>query len=156
MSETHVEAVETIKADAGDLYDMVSDLTKMGNWSPEAVGGKWVGGATGPTEGAKFRGNNRSGWRRWSTVAQVVSAERGKLFKFHITAGPVPIAEWTYEFDADGAATTVTEKWDDLRPGWMKTLSGPLMGVADRGHHNEANMRATLAALKAAAENGNP
>jgi hypothetical protein len=154
MTETHVEAVETINADAGDLYDLVSDLTSMGKWSPEAVGGKWVGGATGPTVGAKFKGNNRSGWRRWSTIAHVVSAERGKVFQFHITAGPVPISDWTYEFNSDGTTTTVTEKWDDRRPGWMNKLSGPMMGVSDRRSHNEANMRATLEALKTAAESG--
>jgi uncharacterized protein YndB with AHSA1/START domain len=152
MTATHVEAVETINAPPAAVYDLVADLTQMGRWSPEAVGGKWLGAASGPTVGAKFKGNNRSGWRRWSTVAEVVAAEPGKQFTFHITVGGVPIADWTYEFSGDGTTTTVTEKWDDRRPGWMDKLSGVLMGVPDRGSHNQANMQATLAALKTAAE----
>lgn len=152
MAETHAEAVETINADAEAVYDIVTDLPNMGKLSPENTGGKWVGGATGPTVGARFRGNNKAGWRRWSTSVKVIDAERGKLFAFHVTAGPFAVADWCYEFEADGDGTKVTEKWDDRRPGWMKALSGPVMGVEDRGGHNEGNMQATLRALKTAAE----
>jgi hypothetical protein len=152
MADTHVEAAETIAADPNTLYDLVSELTHMGKWSPEAVGGKWVGGADGPVVGAKFRGNNKAGWRRWSTTATVTSADPGKRFAFHITVGPVPIADWSYDFEPDGAGTRVVEQWTDRRPGWMNALSGPLMGVPDRAVHNQRNMAATLATLKDAAE----
>ena len=47
MTEKKAEATETIAADPGALYDLVSDLCRMGEWSPEATGGRWVGGATG-------------------------------------------------------------------------------------------------------------
>jgi hypothetical protein len=152
MTDTHVEAVETINADAGALYDLVADLPRMGALSPENTGGRWIGGASGPAVGAKFRGNNKSGWRRWSTTAEVIAAEPGKRFGFHVSVGPVAVADWTYEFAPNGTTTTVTEKWDDRRPGWMDALSGVVMGVPDRATHNEHNMQATLAALKTAAE----
>jgi Polyketide cyclase / dehydrase and lipid transport len=152
MADTHAEATEVIAADAGALYDLVADLTQMGKWSPEAQGGRWVGGASGPTVGAKFRGNNKAGWRRWSTTAQVTAAERGKRFAFHITFTGVPIADWSYDFVADGDATKVVEEWTDCRPGWMNALSGPVMGVSDRAAHNQRNMETTLATLKKAAE----
>jgi hypothetical protein len=154
MAETHAEAVETINADAGAVYDIVADLPNMGKLSPENTGGKWIGGANGPAVGARFRGNNRAGWRRWSTVVNVTEAERGARFAFHVKAGPFAVADWAYEFETNGAGTKVTEKWDDRRPGWMKALSGPVMGVSDRGGHNENNMQATLRALKQAAESG--
>jgi hypothetical protein len=155
MEDKHAVASETIGADAGTIYDLVCDLTQMGRWSPEAVGGRWVGGATGPTVGAKFRGNNKSGWRRWSTTAVVTSADRGKRFAFHITVSGVPIADWLYEFEpAQDGGTRVIERWEDQRPGWMSSLSKPVMGVADRAAHNERNMIQTLAALKQAAEKG--
>jgi hypothetical protein len=154
MAETHAEAVETIEADAETVYDIVADLPNMGQLSPENTGGKWIGGATGPTVGARFRGNNKSGWRRWSTQAKVTEADRGKRFAFHVTVGPVAVADWAYEFETDGAGTKVRETWNDRRPGWMKTLSGPVMGVSDRGGHNETNMQATLRALKKIAESG--
>jgi hypothetical protein len=152
MASKHAEATETISADANTLYDLVSDLARMGKWSPEATGGRWVGGATGPAVGAKFRGNNRSGWRRWSTLAEVTTADRGKQFAFHITLTGLPIADWSYEFESDGTTTRVLEQWTDLRPGWMDALSKPVMGVSDRAVHNQRNMALTLTALKKAAE----
>jgi hypothetical protein len=82
----------------------------------------------------------------------VTKADRGKEFSFDVAFAKVPIARWTYTFAGDGEGTMVTERWEDLRPGWMATASGPVMGVRNRATHNEAGMRATLAKLKAAAE----
>jgi hypothetical protein len=152
MADKQVMVFETVKADPAVVYDLVADLAQMGKWSPEATGGKWIAGAAGPALGAKFRGNNRAGWRRWSTSCEVTAADRGKRFAFHVTVGGVPIADWSYEFAPDGAGTKVTEEWHDRRPGWMDALSGPLMGVPDRASHNRANMTETLKALKTAAE----
>ena len=36
------------------LWNLISDLPRMGEWSPENTGGSWTGGATGATTGAKF------------------------------------------------------------------------------------------------------
>lgn len=152
MAEKNLEVSTEIGAEAASLYDMVADLTRMGQWSPENIGGKWVGGATGPATGAKFRGNNKSGWRRWSTQAEVTDARPGERFAFHVTVTGVPIADWAYEFTSNGSTTTVTETWTDCRPGWMDRLSGVVMGVPDRAAHNQKNMESTLAALKRAAE----
>ena len=52
---------EPFVADAIELYDLVSDLPRMGEWSPENTGGKWVNGAAGPVVGARFKGSNKSG-----------------------------------------------------------------------------------------------
>ncbi|HVW79511.1 MAG TPA: SRPBCC family protein [Mycobacteriales bacterium] len=152
MADKQVEVSADIKCDAGTLYDMVSDLSKMGQWSPEAKGGRWLGGASGPTTGARFLGHNSKGWRRWSTVATVTAAERGKRFAFHVSFGPLKIADWSYEFTPTGDTTKVTERWEDRRTAWMERLSAPMMGVPDRPGHNRKNMEATLAALKRGAE----
>jgi hypothetical protein len=154
MADKNLDVSAKINADAATLYGMVSELTQMGKWSPENRGGKWLGGATGPAAGARFKGSNKSGWRRWSTIATVTDADPGKKFGFEVTVGGVPIAHWCYEFDGDGTTTTVTERWFDKRPGWMESASAVLMGVPNRAEHNERNMQATLAALKTAAEAG--
>jgi len=152
MGDKHVQVTETIAAEPAQLYDMVADLTKMGQWSPETVGGKWVGGASGPAKGAKFRGNNKSGWRRWSTLTEVTAAEPSGRFAFHVSFVGVPISDWAYEFEAVDGGTRVTETWTDCRPLWMDKTSGVVMGVPDRVSHNQATMQATLAALKQVAE----
>jgi hypothetical protein len=84
----------------------------------------------------------------------VTAAEPGKRFAFDVHYGPVAISSWDYTFTSSGAGTTVSESWDDRRPGWMKGLSAPVMGIADRPGHNRSGMEATLARLKEAAEAG--
>ncbi|MEY2568713.1 MAG: hypothetical protein QOE35_3242 [Actinomycetota bacterium] len=153
MSSPDVTVDERIEADPNTLYDMVSDITKMGQWSPETTACRWVGGASGPAVGARFKGANRDRWRRWSTTCTIVAAERGRRFAFDVAFARVPISHWQYEFAADGGqATVVTESWIDRRPRWMQRISPYVMGVRDRDAHNRDGIRATLAALRAAAQ----
>jgi Polyketide cyclase / dehydrase and lipid transport len=148
------EATATIAADPVKVYNLVSDLPRMGEWSPENTGGTWIDGADGPAVGARFRGSNKRGVLRWSTTVEVTDATPGKRFAFEVTYGPVPISHWEYTFEPDGGGCRVTETWAEKRPTWMKLASVPMMAVADRAKHNQRNMEATLAALKVAAEAG--
>lgn len=143
---------EVIAAPAQFLYDLVSDVTRMGEWSPETTSCRWVRGATGPRLGARFRGSNRNGWRRWSTSCTVVAAEPGSLFSFDVGLARVPISRWTYEFLPEGHGTRVRESWTDRRAGWMDRFGKPVRGVSDTHAHNRAGMEATLAALRRHAE----
>jgi hypothetical protein len=147
-----VEVTETIAAPAATLYAMVSDLPRMGEWSPENTGGKWVGAARAAAVGARFRGTNRSGWRQWATTVTVTAADPGTRFAFDVDALGLPVAAWSYTFADGPGGCTVTETFTDRRPGWMRTVSVPLMGVSDRNAHNRRNMVETLRRLKAAAE----
>jgi dimethylaniline monooxygenase (N-oxide forming) len=143
----------TIRADAGDLWDMVSDVTRMGEWSPECTSGRWIGKPRGPVVGARFVGFNRRGWARWATTNEVVEAERGKAFAFRTdVVGTV----WAYRFEAapGGEGTVVSESRDmaGVRP-LMLRLVGPFVGGAET-HDRELRegIRTTLERLKAAAE----
>lgn len=147
-----VEVDEAVAAPPATVYTMVSDVTRMGEWSPENTSCRWVGGATGPAVGAQFRGANRRGWRRWSTTCTVVAADPGRTFSFEVDYGPMPVARWTYTFAADGDGSRVTEAWDDRRPWWMRRLAPVVMGVSDHAAHNRSTMRTTLARLRKAAE----
>ena len=146
------KASTDIAAPAEKVWRLVSDLPRMGEWSPENTGGRWLGGATGPEVGARFRGSNKKGLRRWSTTCVVTAADEGKRFAFDVTYGPLAISTWDYTLTDTGSGTTLVEEWIDRRPGWMKVASGPVMGVMDRAAHNQRNMEQTLAAVKRAAE----
>ena len=147
-----IEVSEDIAAAPAHLYEMVSDLPRMGEWSPENTGGRWAGGARRAKVGATFRGSNRAGWRRWRTVVTVTAADPGRRFAFDVHFAAVPISTWEYTFAAADGGCVVTERWTDRRPGWMRALSGPVMDIRDRAAHNRAGMEATLRALKTAAE----
>jgi hypothetical protein len=139
-----------ISAPAEKLWSLVSDLPRMGEWSPENAGGKWVKGATGPALGARFKGTNRNGVRRWSTTVTVLACEPGKVFEFAVTAGPLAVAKWRYEFEeTDLGSCRVTESWVDERKPWFASLAR-VMGdhSADTAHKQ---MAGTLQKLAAAA-----
>jgi ligand-binding SRPBCC domain-containing protein len=150
---THTEVSVTVDAPGERVYALVSDLTRMGEWSPETTKVVWRGGAAGPAVGAKFRGWNRKGVLRWFTDGKVVAAD-GTEFAFEITSFGIPVARWGYRVDAAGEGCTVTETWDDRRAGPFKKVTGLVMNVPDRAAHNRAGMEATLAKIKAAAERG--
>lgn len=147
-----VQVERVITADPGVLYALVADIQRMGEWSPETEACEWTGGATGPAVGAKFKGKNRNGKKKWSTTCAVVTADPGKAFAFDVTVGPFKVARWAYAFEPNGDACRVTETWTDNR-GRVATLMGkPASGVADRASHNRATMEETLERLASAAE----
>ena len=148
-----VNVTREIKAPAANVWAMISDITRMGEWSPENEGGEWIGGATGPVAGAKFRATNRHGKRTWKTVATVVTAEPGREFSFRVMfGGRIAIADWGYTLKSIDAGCEVTETWHDLRPGWFKPIAKLGTGVGEREEHNRAGMEKTLETLAQAAE----
>ena len=150
MAEVTVEA--HVEASTDVMYDLVADVTRMGDWSPETTSCRWVGTWEGPQVGARFRGSNRKGWRRWTTTCTVASADPGRLFAFDVAYGPIPIARWTYEFVAEGSGCRVKETWVDHRPAWMLRAEPFVMGITDRPQHNRDQMQRTLENLRRHAE----
>jgi uncharacterized protein YndB with AHSA1/START domain len=147
----HVSVSREIAAPAETVWAMVSDVTRMGEWSPENESCVWLGDATGPQPGAKFRGSNRIGKKSWKTLSTVVDAEPGRRFSFRVSAGPFSVAEWGFTFEATAGGCRVTETWKDERGRFFKPISGIATGVPDRAAHNRAGMEQTLERLAAAA-----
>ncbi len=142
----------TVQAPAQRVWELVSDLPGMGELSPENTGGSWADGATGPTVGARFRGSNRSGWRRWSTTVVVTRCVPSTEFVFEVSTAGLKVAEWGYTVVPEGEGCSVTETWTDQRGRLMNVLGKLATGVADRTAFTETSIDQTLAAVKAAAE----
>jgi hypothetical protein len=146
-----------VVAPAEAVYDLVADLPRMGEWSPECERVSWRGGATSAVAGAQFWGFNRAGLIRWMTQGEVVIAEPGRHLAFEITVGPIKVARWEYFIfpdDADCSACTVVEEWTDRRPHWYRGPADKAFG--SRAETNQRGMVKTLANLKGAAEAGAP
>jgi len=67
----------------GDLYDLISDVSKIGDWSPNADAVHDDQDA-GPWVEAWFSGCNRKGGMEWTTRSQIVAAEPGRRFAFTV------------------------------------------------------------------------
>ena len=153
---TTSQAQERVDASPEVVYDLVTDVTRMGEWSPECVGCIWIDGANGSVPGARFRGRNRHRLARWSTKPRVVTANRPAEFTF--VAGDAigrDLTVWTYRIAATESGTEVTESFELLRdiPWYIRSWRRTFMGVRDRKADLETNMRRTLLNLKVAAEN---
>lgn len=146
---TRATATITIAAPAEVVYDLISDVTRIGEWSPECVRGDWLD-APGMV-GSRFRGRNRSGLARWSTVARVVVADRPREFTFVTLHRGREATRWRYLLEPAGDHIVVDESFE--------TISTPLLiGLAERTvirnrqFQIETGMAQTLEALKASAE----
>jgi hypothetical protein len=132
------------------VYGVVSNVRRMGEWSPETTKCDWLEGATGPEVGARFKGANKRGLLTWSTKPTVVVADPGREFAFEVGTD----TRWTYRFDADGGRTRLTESFEMLRDlRWYYALAERwLMRVKDRRADLERGMAVTLERIKRVVE----
>jgi uncharacterized protein YndB with AHSA1/START domain len=134
------------------IWDLVSDVTKIGRYSPETFEAEWLDGATGPAVGAKFRGHvkrNGKGPIYWTTCV-VTTCVPGSAFGFDVLTGGKPLNTWTYQIAPAGEGSDVTESFR-LADTWSLKLYWALLGWA-RGRTNRNGMRATLEAIRAEVE----
>jgi uncharacterized protein YndB with AHSA1/START domain len=146
-----VTVSRVIEAPAETVYDLVSDVTRMGDYSPENTGAVWLDGATGPVVGARFKGTNRLGSLTWSTKPTITAADRGRLFAFEVPGRTG--STWTYRFEPVGDGVRVTEcmRQDRATPFPIRFLQRRA-GVTDRAAHLRDAMTTTLERLATAAE----
>ena len=102
VHDLHREASIKINASPEAVYDLVSDLPRMGEWSPENIGGEWQGGGSGQV-GDRFIGHNRTSARSWSVPVMVPVAERGRCFAFVTRPDEGPYVRWTYRLEPSAA-----------------------------------------------------
>lgn len=158
---THADSI-TIAAPPAEVYALVSDVTRTGEWSPVCKACWWdeadapePGGS--PRVGAHFTGRNETPERTWETRSQVVVADPGREFAWIVGQGFV---RWSYMLGAldDGAATELTETWE-FTPEGLAAFAQRYGDDADREVQKRTEMAhagipATLAAVKRIAEGG--
>ena len=130
------------------MWELISDITRMGEWSPETYRARWLDGATGPAVGVRFRGYNRRPFlQRWSTTPtiRVCDPERGLAFALGIRDHDFVV--WRYRLEPAGTGTDVIESVT-VR-GWA--LYG-LLRPRRRERQLVEGMQETLRRIKAAAE----
>ena len=136
---------------------MISDLTRMGEWSPHSAGARMGHRGAAPEAGTRFKGRNRNRWHRWNTECTVVASEPEREIAWTACFMGFSTGYWRYRLEpsADGASTTVTESWRDLRTSPLLHF-GPMVravtGATEVVAEVDRSIRTTLEELKAAAE----
>jgi Polyketide cyclase / dehydrase and lipid transport len=140
-------------APAAQIWDVVSDVTNIGEFSPETFEAEWIDGFSGPEVGARFRGHVRRNGRGpvYWTTCKVIACEPGREFAFAVVMrADAPVNTWRYRLEPDDDGTDVTESFE-LASTLPLRLYWALLGWT-RGKTNEQGMRTTLDRIKAAVE----
>ena len=153
-----MRAAVTLHIDAPppEVSALVTDITKLGEYSPEVVEAEWLDGATGPAVGARYRGRVRRN-ENWPvlywTTCEVTQCVPNQVFEFAVVMRDRPVNTWRYELLAtqDGG-TDVTESFD-LGDNLFSKIWRPLGGFL-RERRNQRDMLRTLERVKAVAEAG--
>lgn len=146
MAETTGSTSIEINASPDAVYEILTDLSRISEVSPECYKAEWEDGASSAVEGAAFRGYNEAGENKWDVGCVVVSADPGKQWAFKVPADDGRDTLWSYTIEATDTGCSVTESFD-----------APILAdehFIKMGRHEMliANISGTLANLKAAAE----
>ena len=148
----HDSVTVHMAAPADKIWDLLSDVTKIGSYSPETFEAEWLDGATGPALGARFRGHvkrNEIGPVYWTTC-RVTACEPGREFGFDVLVGNTAANTWHYRLTPVDGGTEVTESFrmpDSLFSKLFSVLGGQL-----RQRRNIRDMRTALERIKAVVE----
>ena len=152
VERMHDSVTVHIKAPPDEVWALVSDITRIGSYSPETFDAEWLDGATGPEVGARFRGHvkrNGKGPTYWSPCV-VTSCVPGSEFGFGVGPPGKALNNWRYVLEPAGDGTDVTESFR-LADTLPLKIYWTLLGWA-RGRTNRNGMRTTLGRMKAELE----
>jgi uncharacterized protein YndB with AHSA1/START domain len=149
-----ISAAVDVAAPPEAVWAVVSDVTRMPEWSPELRRLCVLGGAKQPRVGTRLLGINRRGLVAWPTTSRVTRFEPGRAVAWKTRESG---ATWTYELEATGTGTRLTGRRDLPKFTLGTTVFGPIIGGAE-GHDRELadGIRSTLDQIKAAVEAGSP
>lgn len=136
-----------IEAPPEKLYDLIADVTRTPEITPDIVKVEWLDGATGPAVGARFKATNKQGrGPNWSNKPVITVLEPGREVAWERTEVGGGTVEWRYRFEPEGTGTRITESYTVKKPlnllGWF--IIGGLYGLKDRQGDLHRSMVRTL------------
>jgi len=157
MSDAPRIEVDTfVEAPPERVWEVVIDLTRMGEWSNENKGGEWIDGP--PARGSRFRGRNQREEFSWETVSVITEFDPPRAFAWAVGDETTPAATWRYDLTPEGGGTRLRQS-AVMGPG----PSGLTMAIdrmpdkeeriiERRCEEHRRNMTATVEGIKAVAE----
>lgn len=153
MAAPLLEQSTEIAATPEKVWSIVSDLKRMGEWSPQCRKVIVRGGTV--RLGAKTINVNKRGLLVWPTTGTVVRFEPNRQIAYKITENRTV---WGFEITPTDTGVRLTER-REAKNGQTTKVSSTLIDLAMGGTESfdaelEEGMRETLVKIKAAAERG--
>jgi hypothetical protein len=149
------EASVEIDADPARVWVLVSDVARMGEWSPVCRRVEYLDGATSPAEGVRFVGHNRQFGARWSRTCVVTTFVPEQELAFHTLFRDAVGTRWRYRLEPWNGCTRVVESYELVSmPRWVAAMHR-LPGMTSRmRRETNRGMQRTLSHIRAVAESG--
>ncbi|MFE1593829.1 SRPBCC family protein [Nocardia sp. NPDC058705] len=145
-----LEASIDIAASPEKVWSVLSDLSRMSEFSPTTVKMVAVGGVR---EGAFTVNLNKVGWKIYPTTSRIARFEPNKAFAFRMNENRTT---WTYELSPTATGTHLVEtRTVDAKglPGWLQKTIKVAMGGEEKFEADlVSGMEQTLSKVKVAAE----
>ena len=131
-----VEVEVLMDKDPGEVWDLIANVGRIGEWSPECAGAAWLDGGTA-RPGARFEGRNEFGGGFKSTVTCVVTkADRPAVFEWVVLDADNDVERpgsiWRYELAPGVSAgqTRVTHRF--VHGAGLTGLQAAMQGNPDQ------------------------
>ena len=146
-----LSVTRTVAASPEVVFDLITDVGRMADWSPEVEESAWVDADGRAEVGARFTGRNAIGSMSWTTKPKVTEVVEASVFEFRV---PAPSrSTWRYELTPTETGTVVTQTLTHSKPTPppQRNQQRPAR-VTPRAAHVRAAMETTLDRLAATAE----
>jgi hypothetical protein len=121
-------AAVVVDADIDEVWDVVRDPTRVGEWSHECVAAEWLGDSAAARPGARFRGRNKQGLIRWGRVCEVVTAEPYELVWRTVPTRLYPDStEWALRLREVDGGTRIEQTFAVVKGTWLEALYATIM-----------------------------
>jgi uncharacterized protein YndB with AHSA1/START domain len=150
MAAPILQAQIDIDAPVAKVWDLISDLSRMPQWSPQCRLMKALGGPV--RQGSKTINLNRRKFLFWPTTSQVTEFIPEKKLAFRVNENGTV---WSYELEPSGSGTRLIETRhaeNGVKPFANMTVNALMGGVPSFEHELLEGMNQSLTRIKAAAE----
>jgi hypothetical protein len=136
-----------------DAWQLITDIERIGEFSPECIAAKWIDGASGPEIGARFEGTNHliTTYRgddidfTWIRVCTVTAVHQPSHFAY--TVGDrfdgTPACSWEFRIDPLDGGCRISQRFQHLPQG----LSGTRLAADSSPRDAEHEVRARQGSL---------
>ncbi len=156
MSQVQKTSCVEVEVDASiqQVWRLVSDVTRVGEWSHECRSARWLGDAESPVPGARFRGRNRAGWARWGRTCEIVTVDPPSEMVWRTVPTPLfpDSTQWRIRLEPREGRTLVTQSFTVLRAPWL--LDRIYARLIPAHQDRDARLAKDLARLGAVARTG--
>lgn len=148
----HLETTIEIAAPVARVWELVSDVRRMPEWSPQVTSTRLRSGYDAVAMGAQFTNRNVNGEAVWTTHGEIVRFDVGREMAFRIEENWLV---WSFRLEPTSTGTRLTQRRE--QPEGISELSHELTMGFFGGHDAftevmRASTSDTLAAIKFAAE----